>query len=100
MKNSDILKAKSAEEENDLIAMGIGKQIIREERSEKFEDKWLPKFKDKFGDNMQYIDKMFCWRIIIDDMKHDFYPKANKVFNHKTQKWIKTGLKHLIEKYM
>ncbi len=96
MKKSEELKKKSAEEENDLVALGIGKKIIREERNETFEEKWLPELKTKFGDKIQYIEKMFCWRITTDTMT-DFYPKANKVFIHNKRVWIKPGLKYLIE---
>jgi hypothetical protein len=113
LSKAEVLKQTMAEEDNDLKAMGIGKKVLREERNEKFEEKWLPKFKAKFPD-MEYIGKMFCWRIIepgeiitieedlTESTRHryiDFYPKSNKVFVHAQNKWIKPGLRYLIEKY-
>ena len=104
MKNSEALKIQSAQEENDLKALGIGKHIIREERNENFEDKWLPKLKEKLGDNLQWIPSMYCWRIVDPNIMQveiiDFYPKANKVFTYKDKKWTKPGLKYLINRYI
>ena len=100
MKKSEFLKESLLVEENDSKAFGIGTKIIREERTERFDENWLFKFKDKFKDDFRYIEKMFCWRLM-DDKKNniDFYPKANKVFIHSKNKWIKPGLDYLIKTY-
>ena len=47
MTNTDKLREQLATEENDLKALGIGKQLIREERNEKFEETLLPKLQTK-----------------------------------------------------
>lgn len=99
MKNSEILKQQSAEEDNDLIAMGLHAKIIREERNERFEDKWLPKLKDKFGDYIKYDEKLFAWRIKHGPDELAYYPKANKIFDYSSNTWIKQGLKYLIKKF-
>lgn len=98
-KKSEILKKKSAEEENDLISMGIGKQIIREERIEKFEEKWLKKFQIKFGENINWVPTMYCYRINDSGKTIDYYPKANKLFIKEKNKWVKPGLKNLVKMY-
>lgn len=99
MKESEKLKQQSAEEDNDLIAMGIGKKIIREERIEKFEEKWLKKFQLKFGDNINWVPTMYCYRINDNGKIIDFYPKANKLFIKEKNNWVKPGLKFLVKMY-
>lgn len=47
MKNTEKLREQLATEENNLKALGIGKQLIREERNERFEEIWLPKLQSK-----------------------------------------------------
>ena len=36
-----------ATEENDLKVLALGKQLIREERNQRFEETWLPKLQEK-----------------------------------------------------
>jgi len=96
MKKSEYLQQAFNTEENDLKALGIGKQLIRETRKEKFEDFWLSKLKDKTSvifeeQNGRYIFQIENKGII------DFYPKANKIHIRKTNKWIQPGLKWIIK---
>ena len=77
--------------------MSIGKKIIRAQRNERFEEKWLPVFQEKYKDKINYLEKMFCYRIATDIMTVDYYPKANKAFNHETKKWHTAGLRYLIK---
>jgi hypothetical protein len=96
MINSDKLREQLATEENDLKALGIGKQIIREERLERFEEEWLekitnsPKVTQYQMANGGYIFWFNDGNII------DFYPKANKLLIRRKNKWIKPALKWLI----
>ncbi len=99
--NLDSLNQKWAEENNDLKALGIGKKIIREERNERWEDKWLPRFRQLFDDRIWYEEKMSCWRIHVSaEEMYDYYPKANKVFAYPSKKWIEKGLKFLIKNFI
>jgi hypothetical protein len=50
MKQSEIIKAQLQGEDNDLKALGISTKIIREERSERFEDTWPHPHLDADGD--------------------------------------------------
>lgn len=100
MKQSEKLVEQYNEADNDLAALGIGKKIIREERIENFEEKWLKKFQLKFGDNINWVPTMFCYRINDNGKIIDFYPKANKLFIKKNKpEWIKPGLKYLVKMY-
>ena len=98
MKQSEILKKQLQEEENDIKAFGIECKIIREVKNERFEDTWLPRLEDRITkQNIAYNADMF--RYTITTNSHgiiDFYPKANKVLIRKDNKWIKPGLKWLI----
>ncbi|MDD4972033.1 MAG: hypothetical protein PHT07_21610 [Paludibacter sp.] len=97
IKKSELLKSEAAAEDNDFKAMGISKQAIRESRNEKFEEKWLPKLKKKFGVNIVFIESMGCWSIYRLPDNVDFYPKANKIFIHGKKEWIKPGLTWIIK---
>ncbi len=95
MKKSEEIRKQLLEEDNDLRALGIGKQLIREERKERFEDKWLLKLKEKYAVNHDAQSGRYTF-----DVKGlgvmDFYPKANKVLIRKLNKWKQPGLKWLI----
>ena len=95
MKNTDKLREQLATEENDLKALGIGKQLIREERAERFEDKWLPKLKEKF--NVMWYPTMGKYIIEKNSVEiYHYFPKANKLLIQHKNKWIKPALKWLI----
>lgn len=96
MKKSEIIKDKLYNEDNDLRALGIGKQLIREERSERFEDIWLPKLKDKF--NVIFYPKMGKYIIQKNSIEiYHYFPKANKLLIQHKNKWVKQALKWIIE---
>lgn len=96
MTNTEKLREQLATEENDLKALGIGKQLIREERMEIFEEEWLEKITNsakvtKYQEaNGGYIFWLNDGNII------DFYPKANNLLIRRKNKWIKPALKWLI----
>jgi hypothetical protein len=92
--NSDRIKKELSEEENDFKAFGLHCKLIREERSDKFEDSYLPKLKDSF--KVAFDANMGKYSISTDDGIVDFYPKANKLLIRKSNKWVKPGLKWLL----
>jgi len=98
MTNSDKLRDQLALEENDLKALGIGKQLIRAERTERFEETWLPKLQAKCNviydaQTGRYTFELSGYGVM------DFYPKANKVLIRKLNKWIQPGLKWIIREF-
>lgn len=98
MTNSDKLREQLASEENDLKALGIGKKLIREERSEKFEETWLPKLRAKC--NVIYDAQTGRYTFELNGYGvMDFYPKANKVLIRKLNKWKQPGLKWIITEF-
>lgn len=98
MKQSDKLRVQFEQEENDLKAMGIGVKLIREERFEKFEERWLPVLQ-KIVD-VAYNEKTGAY--VIQHPTYgsmDFYPKANKLLIRKFNRWIKPGLRYLVQEF-
>mgnify|MGYP003622279027 CR=1 FL=1 len=85
------LKAIADQEDNDLKFLALNRKAFREKRLERFEE-WLPTLKEKClsvefkEDNMMYQ---------IEHYKHgkiNFFPKANKLYLFRKDKWIKPGL--------
>lgn len=98
MKNTEKLREQLAEEENDLIALGIGKKLIREERSERFEEAWLNKLQGKC--NVKHDTQMGRYTFELGGYGvMDFYPKANKLLIRKLNKWKKPALKWIISEF-
>lgn len=95
MKKSEIIKEQLATEENDLKALGIERQLIREKRSERFEDMWLPKMKEKL--NVKHDAQMGRYTFEFGGYGViDFYPRANKLLFRVLNKWKKPALRWLI----
>jgi len=89
------IRKQLATEENDFKAFGLVKQMIREDRSVKFEDEWLPKMQRKV-----FVVHHQSGRYTFEFGGHgvmDFYPKANNLLFRKLNKWKKPALKWLIE---
>ncbi len=95
MRESDKIKRALSEEDNDSKALGLHCKLIREERSDKFEDNFLSKLKESF--KVDYDANMGRYSITSDDGIIDFYPKANKVLIRKKNKWVKPGLNWLLK---
>lgn len=94
---SQELKYKLSTEENDFKALGLGKKLIRHERTEKFELLWLPKLKEKC--NVEYDAKMDRYTFEVNEWGTvDFYPKANKILIRQLNKWHQPGLQWIIQK--
>lgn len=91
MKKSEELKVQASQEENDLIAFGIYAKAIREGRSEKFEEHYLPALKIKYPVESRINGS---YTITTQDFGIlDYFPKANKLLIREKNKWIKPGLK-------
>ena len=92
------LKKQLSEEENDLKAMGIRNQLVREDRSERFEDKWLPKLQKKCNVHHNVLTGAYTFEIKGYGVM-DFYPKANNLLIRKLNKWKKPALRWMIVEF-
>lgn len=94
MKKSEELTLASQQEDNDIKSFGLLCKALRESRSERFIEDWLPVFQKRYSieirNNGSYSIQTQSFGII------DFYPKANKLLIRTKNKWIKPGLKWLI----
>lgn len=94
MKKSQRLEIEASNTENDLAALGIYTKALREKRSENFEEYWLDKLKKDYK-----CEEVSEGKFTISDTKFgtlDFFPKANKVLIRKQNKWMKPGLKWMV----
>ena len=94
MKNSQKLLILSEQEDNDIKSFALLCKSLREKRSEKFEGGWQLLLEDKYDvqkrDNGSYTISTQYYGTI------DYFPKANKLLIRKNNKWIKPGLKWII----
>lgn len=98
MTKSEELRNELLSEENDLKALGINNRLIREERSESFEYKWLPKLQAKC--NVRHDAQMGRYTFELNGFGViDFYPKSNKLLIRQLNKWQKPALKWLIAEF-
>ena len=90
---SQELTNRVAEEDNDLVALGLLTKVLREKRSEKFNEDWLPILEQMYpisNANHKYTIETQEYDIL------DYFPKANKLLIRKENTWIKPGLKWII----
>ena len=95
MKKSQELTLQAQQEENDIKSFSLMCKVLREKRSEKFEDDWLPLFELKYP-----VEQRPNGSYSFTTQEHgilDYFPKANKVLIRAKNKWIKPGLKWMIE---
>lgn len=93
--NSEELRKQASEEDNDLKALNILNKALREKRYEKF-NQWYPLLKDKCI-SITFDERQFMF--IIEHQKFGlirFFPKVNKIFQVRKNKWIKPGLRWLV----
>lgn len=93
-KKSEELKQQSQQEDNDIKSYGLLTKALRESRSERFVEDWLPVLQTK------YVITDFGFRYAIETQEHgiiDYFPKANKVLIRKDNHWIKPGLKWIVK---
>ena len=97
-KESDKWRKAAQQADNDLSALGYLTKELRAKRSEKFEDKYYDLLLGTVGtihsinDGQHYIFEYPPYG------KMTFYPKANKLHIHRSNKWIKPGLNWIINK--
>ena len=93
--NSKELIKQAESEQNDLKSIGIYTKALREERAERFEN-----YKDKIlqaGYNLTEFKSH--GKFTIEPTKYGiigYYPKSNKIFIIKLNKWKKAGLRWII----
>tara|TARA_R110000868_G_scaffold14426_4_gene67204 strand:+ start:22263 stop:22559 length:297 start_codon:yes stop_codon:yes gene_type:complete len=90
MKSEELLK-QAAEEENDTRSFMLMCKALREKRSEKFIEDYLPVLKLRYvvtlRDNGSYSIETQEFGII------DYFPKKNSLLIRKDNDWKKPGLK-------
>lgn len=91
MKRSEELQLASQQEDNDIKSFAILCKALREKRSEKFIEDYLPilqlRYEIEQRTNGSYSINTQDFGII------DYFPKANKLLIRKDNNWIKPGLK-------
>ena len=93
MKESEKLMIKSQQEDNDFKSLSLSIKSLRESRSEKFIEDYLPTLKTKFT----IETKDYSYSITTLDFGIvDYFPKSNKLLIRNKNKWIKPGLKWII----
>jgi hypothetical protein len=96
MKKSEEYRQQAQEAEHVLASLGLHTKALREERMERFKEKYLPLLEKKA---MIAINEG-QGRVTINNGKFgviDYYPKANKILIRKQNKWIKPGLQWLVK---
>lgn len=100
MNKSEELNQQANQEENDLKALALYTKALREERMERFQERFVTRLKEKLGDQFWQIDQYsygFYWKIGERDYTFTFYPKANRLLIHQANKWIKPGLQWIVK---
>lgn len=94
MKKSEELILASRNEDNDIKSFALMCKALREKRSEKFIDGWLEVLETRYDvterSNGSYSISTQEYGVV------DYFPKANKLLLRKDNKWIKPGLKWII----
>lgn len=105
MKKSEELKIEAQQEDNDLVYMGKIKRAFREERQEKFEDKWIDKLKQKGYEVENVSEGKFLIRTTTKYGNIEYYPKANRIFvklhtKQNNKGWYSKGLNWINERLL
>lgn len=91
--NSTQLYKQSQIEENDFKSLALQVKALREKRSERFKEDWLPLLNTMYS----IEEQNFKYTIITQDFGTlDYFPKANKLLIRRDNKWIKPGLRWII----
>ena len=103
MKKSEIYRERAQEADHVLEALGLHTKALREERKERFEETWLPKLmrQDVVVTHFALPQNKYEICYMEDGVQHtiDYYPKANKVLIRSKNKWIKPGLRWIVQKF-
>lgn len=97
MKKSEELKLEAQAEDNDLAYLGKIGKAFRQERLEKFEDKWIDKLKSKGFEVENISDGKFLIRTTTKYGNVEYFPKSNRVFvklhsKQRNKGWYSKGL--------
>lgn len=94
MKKSQELKLRASQEENDIKSFSLLCKALRESRSERFVDDYLPLLRKRYPvelrSNGSHSITTQDYGIV------DYYPKVNKILIRKTNSWIKPGLRWIL----
>lgn len=94
MKKSEEFIRQSQEEDNDIKSFALLCKALREKRSEKFVEDFLPVLSTQYS---IFLRKNESYSIITAKYGTiDYFPKANKLLIRKDNKWIKPGLKWIV----
>lgn len=94
MKESEKLTNQANESDNDFVSFGLLTKALRESRSERFIEDWLPLLKKKYS----ITEVNHKYTIITDKFGIlDYFPKANNLLIRKENKWKKPGLRWMIK---
>ena len=99
MKKSEHLRCEAQAEENDLKTLGLYTKVLREERSERFEN-----YKDKLlAEGFNLTEHEAQGKITIEPTNYgivDYYPKANKILIRELNDWKTGGLRWIRSKLL
>jgi hypothetical protein len=103
MKKSEELRIEAGSIESDIAYLGVANKIMREERKERFEEKYLHQIlaKDVCVTHYELPRDQYEMSYIRDGKQEtiDYFPKANKILIRSKNKWIKPGLQWLIKNF-
>jgi hypothetical protein len=101
MRKSELYRQRAQEADHVLAALGLHTKALKEERKERFEERWLPLLMEKKVLLIKWTHPVFKYEITyITNGKQetiDFFPKANKVLIRSQNKWIKPGLRWIVK---
>lgn len=97
MKESERLRKKAQETDNDLSALGVYTKVLRAERNERWEDNWLEIFQKHFTVT---INKNGSYCILVEEGKMDYYPRSNRLLLRWENDWKSAGLRWMIKHYL
>lgn len=98
MKKSEQAQKAFLEEDNDIKSLGHFTKMLREKRHENFSDSYLIVLNEKF--KVEFDEASFKYTVHTGDKFGiiDYFPKVNKVLIRKQNKWVKPGLKWIVQK--
>lgn len=98
MKKSEKYSKAAQSEDNDFKSLALHIKALRERKSERFIEDWLPlisqRYTTQLGDNGAYRITTQQYGIV------DYFPKANKLLIRKDNQWMPIGLDWIIKHLM
>ena len=94
MKNSEKLLKASSQEDNDIKSFALKCKALRESRSERFIEDYLPVLEIRYPIELR---KNGSYTLSTQDHGTlDYFPKANKLLIRNSNTWVKPGLKWVL----